>query len=79
MSTGYHKQPHLLRKTRKRIETLLSPLCDQFIARRNYAKSFDEYKTKILPKISIETVIQMTAKMLTNLNYAQNSLSVIKT
>ena len=30
----------LLRKARKRIETLYSQLCDQFMIRRNYAKSF---------------------------------------
>jgi len=34
----YQKQPYLFRKTRKRIETLFSQLCDQFMIRRNYAK-----------------------------------------
>lgn len=60
----YEKQPYLFRKTRKRIETLFSQLCDQFVIRRNYAKSFDGYKTRILSKITAVTVIQMINKLL---------------
>ncbi|MEG2070839.1 MAG: hypothetical protein RR034_05645 [Bacteroidales bacterium] len=30
--------PTLFRKSRKRIQTLFSQLCDQFMIRRNYAK-----------------------------------------
>jgi len=33
---------------RKRIETLFSQLCDQFSIRRNYAKSFDGFKSRLL-------------------------------
>ena len=60
----YQRQPYLFRKTRKRIETLFSQLCDQFMIRRNYAKSFDGYKTRILSKITAVTVIQMINKLL---------------
>ncbi len=60
----YEKQPYLFRKTRKRIETLFSQLCDQFMIRRNYAKSFDGYKNRILSKITALTVIQMINKLL---------------
>ena len=60
----YEKQPYLFRKTRKRIETLFSQLCDQFLIRRNYAKSFDGYKNRILSKIMALTVIQMINKIL---------------
>lgn len=60
----YQKQPYLFRKTRKRIETLFSQLCDQFMIRRNYAKSFDGYKTRILSKITAVTAIQMINKSL---------------
>jgi len=60
----YQKQPYLLRKTRKRIETLFSQLCDQFLIRRNYAKSFDGYKNRILSKITSLTVSQMINKLL---------------
>ena len=60
----YQKQPYFFRKTRKRIETLFSQLCDQFMIRRNYAKSFDGYKNRILSKITAVTVIQMINKLL---------------
>jgi hypothetical protein len=36
---NYKPQPYIFRKSRKRIETLFSQLCDQFMIRRNYAKS----------------------------------------
>ena len=61
---NYERQAYLLRKTRKRIETLFSQLCDQFLIRRNYAKSFDGYKKTILSKITSLTVIQMINKLL---------------
>lgn len=40
----YKKQPYVFRKKRKRIETLLSQLFDQFMTRRNNAKSFQSLK-----------------------------------
>ena len=46
------------RKARKRIETLFSQLCDQFMVRRNYAKSFVGLATRILSKITALTMIQ---------------------
>ncbi len=54
----YKKQAYVFRKSRKRIETLFSQLCDQFMIRRNYVKSFDGFKTRILSKIAALTVIQ---------------------
>lgn len=48
----------LLRKARKRIETLFSQLCDQFMIRRNYAKSFGGFATRLLSKITALTMIQ---------------------
>lgn len=56
--TNIKKYPYLFRKNRKRIETLFSQLCDQFMIRRNYAKSFDGFKTRILSKITALTMIQ---------------------
>lgn len=50
--------PKPLSKARKRIETLFSQLCDQFMIRRNYAKSFDGFSTRILSKITALTLIQ---------------------
>lgn len=58
----FKKQPYILRKSRKRIETLFSQLCDQFMIQRNYAKSFNGYKTRIISKISALTILQYINK-----------------
>ena len=55
---NYREQPYVFKKSRKRIETLFSQLCDQFMIRRNYAKSFEGFKNRILSKITAMTVIQ---------------------
>ena len=55
---NYKDQPFVIRKYRKRIETLFSQLCDQFMIRRNYAKSFLGFKTRILSKILTLSIIQ---------------------
>ncbi|RYE20472.1 MAG: IS982 family transposase [Sphingobacteriaceae bacterium] len=55
---SYQKQPFIFSKSRKRIETLFSQLCDQFMIRRNYAKTFSGFKTRILSKITTLTIIQ---------------------
>lgn len=60
----YVKQPYIFRKSRKRIETLFSQLCDQFMIRRNYAKSFRGFKTRILAKITAMTIIQYINKFI---------------
>ena len=54
----FEKQPFIFKKSRKRIETLFSQLCDQFLIRRNYAKTFEGFKTRILSKITAMTMIQ---------------------
>lgn len=54
----YKPQPYICRKSRKRIETLFSQLWDQFMIIRNYAKSFQGFKTRILVKITALTLIQ---------------------
>lgn len=53
---------HQFSKTRKRIETLFSQLCDQFMIRRNYAKSFKGFSARIISKITALTVIQWINK-----------------
>jgi hypothetical protein len=58
----YKPQTYILRKSRKRIETLFSQLCDQFKIRNNYAKTFEGFKTRILAKITALTVIQLINK-----------------
>ena len=49
---------YVLKRIRKRIETVFSQLCDQFNIQRNYAKSFRGLKTRILAKVSGMTVLQ---------------------
>lgn len=56
--SNYRMLPWVVRKTRKRIETLFSQLCDQFMIRRNYAKSFKGFATRILAKLTSLTTIQ---------------------
>ena len=60
----YKPQPYIFRKSRKRIETLFSQLCDQFMIRRNYAKSFEGFKTRILAKITSLTLVQFINKFI---------------
>lgn len=45
-------------KARKRIETTLSQLNDQFMLIRNYAKNFAGFSTRILAKITTFTLLQ---------------------
>jgi hypothetical protein len=61
----YKELPWIIRKTRKRIETLFSQLCDQFMIRRNYAKSFQGFATRVLAKLTALTTIQW-------INYLEN-------
>jgi hypothetical protein len=60
----YRPQPYIFRKSRKRIETLFSQLCDQFRIRKNYAKSFEGFKTRILAKITALTLVQFIHKFI---------------
>lgn len=48
----------LLRYKRKRIETIFSQFCDQFMIKRNYAKKFSGYFTRITVKIAAFTALQ---------------------
>lgn len=61
---SFKPQPYIFRKARKRIETLFSQLCDQFLIRRNYAKTFEGFKTRILSKITSITMIQFLNKFI---------------
>ncbi len=62
----YKPQFYPFKKYRKRIETLFSQLCDQFMIRRNYAKTFEGFKTRILAKITTLTTIQYLNKFVFN-------------
>ena len=71
---GYKKLSYIFRKTRKRIETLFFQLYDQFVIRHSYAKSFQDFKTRILAKITALTLVQFTNKFIFN-----RSINNIKT
>jgi hypothetical protein len=73
----YKKQPYIFRKSRKRIETLFSQLCDQFMIRRNYAKSFEGFKTRVLSKITALTTIQFINKFIFDRNINNIKISII--
>ncbi len=73
----YKPQFYLFRKYRKRIETLFSQLCDQFMIRRNYAKSFYGFKTRILAKITTVTTIQYLNKFLFNRNINNLKINLV--
>jgi Transposase DDE domain. len=73
----YKPQFYLFKKQRKRIETLFSQLCDQFMIRRNYAKTFEGFKTRLLAKITALTVVQFINKEYFNRNINNLKVSII--
>jgi hypothetical protein len=66
--------PFIFMKSRKRIETLFSQLCDQLMLKRNYAKKIQGLSVRILCKITAVTVLQYinykNEKPLNHLKYA---------
>jgi len=73
----YQPQFFPFKKYRKRIETLFSQLCDQFMIRRNYAKTFHGFKTRILAKITTLTTIQYLNKFVFNRNINNLKINLI--
>lgn len=73
----YQPQFYAFKKYRKRIETLFSQLCDQFMIRRNYAKSFEGFKTRLLAKITALTIVQFINKTYFNRNINNLKVSII--
>jgi hypothetical protein len=61
---GYEKQLYIYRKLKKKIKTLFSQLCDQFMIKRNYAKSFKGFNTRILAKIAALTLVEFINKFI---------------
>lgn len=74
----YKPQFYQFKKFRKRIETLFSQLCDQFMIRRNYAKSFLGFKTRILSKITTLTTVQYLNKFVFHRNINNLKVSLIQ-
>ena len=73
----YKPQFYLFKKQRKRIETLFSQLCDQFMIRRNYAKTFEGFKTRLLSKITALIVVQFINKEYFNRNINNLKVSIV--
>ena len=65
---------YIFKKSRKRIETIFSQLCDQFMLKRNYAKTNIGVSVRILAKITAVTTLQYinhtSHKPLNKLKYA---------
>ena len=73
----YRPPFRLFRKKRKRIETLFSQLCNQFMIKLNYAKSFEDFKTQIFSKITSLTLIQYINKFILNREIHNLKASII--
>ena len=74
---NYRPQAYIFKKSRKRIETLFSQLCDQFLIRRNYAKTFEGFKTRILAKITTPTTIQYLNKFVFQRNINNLKINLV--
>ncbi len=74
---GYRPQPFSLRKCRKRIETLFSQLCDQFMIGRNYAKTFEGSKTRIIAKVTALTTVQYINRFIFGRNINNIKISIV--
>lgn len=72
----YKKYPFIFKKSRKRIETLFSQLCDQMVVKRNYAKTFDGLATRIISKVTAVTALQtINARNGKPLNHIKHALA----
>lgn len=74
----YKPQFYPFKKYRKRIETLFSQLCDQFMIRRNYAKTFLGFKTRILAKITALTTLQYLNKFVFDRNINNLKINLVQ-
>ena len=70
----YTLYPPVYKKVRKRIETFFSQLCDQFMLKRNYAKTLIGLSVRILIKVTSVTLLQYinlkNGKPINKLKYA---------
>ena len=73
----YKPQFYQFKKYRKRIETLFSQLRNQFMIRRNYAKTFEGFKTRILAKITTLITIQFLNKFVFDRNINNLKINLV--
>ncbi len=66
--------PYIFKKQRRRIETYFAQLCDQFMLKRNYAKTLLGLSVRVLCKITSATCLQylnsLTNKPINHLKFA---------
>jgi hypothetical protein len=62
--TNFDKMVDGFKKILKRIETVFSQLCDQFMIQNNYAKSFAGFKSRIIAKVAGLTILQFLNKFI---------------
>jgi hypothetical protein len=55
---GYQRWPTVFKQSRRRIETVFSQLSDQMMLKRNYAKSFNGLRARIIAKVASVTFLQ---------------------
>lgn len=55
---GYRPWPSVFKKSRRRIETVFSQLSDQMMLKRNYAKTFNGLRARIIAKVASVTFLQ---------------------
>lgn len=55
---NYQPWPYAYKKARRRVETVFSQLCDHMMLKRNYAKTFDGLRTRMISKIASFTLLQ---------------------
>lgn len=54
----FKKYPFKFKIVRKKIETVFSQFCDEFMIRRNYAKRFEGFEIKLITKVACKTLKQ---------------------
>lgn len=54
----YRRHPAVFSRSRKRIETIFSQLCDHLMMKRNYAKSFNGLSARLVYKLAAVTCLQ---------------------
>jgi len=59
---GYRRWPTVFKNARRRVETVFSQLSDQMMLKRNYAKSFNGLRARIIAKVASVTFLQYLNK-----------------
>ncbi|TVR15797.1 MAG: IS982 family transposase [Balneolaceae bacterium] len=59
---GYRPWPTVFKNARRRVETVFSQLSDQMMLKRNYAKSFNGLRARIIAKVTSVTFLQYLNK-----------------